>query len=84
MGVEIGLQRQGKDTERGCSIVGCRGRYLGAKREEATGELKKLHNEELSDLNCSPNGDQTKNEVDAACGTYEKDGGWIWGCGRET
>ena len=26
----------------------------GAKREEATGERRKLHNEELYDLNCSP------------------------------
>jgi len=30
-------------------------RILGPKREEVTGEWVKLHNEELSDLYCSPN-----------------------------
>ena len=30
-------------------------KICGAKREEATGEWRKLHNEELYDLNCSPN-----------------------------
>jgi hypothetical protein len=28
---------------------------FGAKRDEATGEWRKLHNEELSDLNSLPN-----------------------------
>jgi hypothetical protein len=28
---------------------------FGAKRDEVTGEWKKLHNEELHDLYCSPN-----------------------------
>jgi len=28
---------------------------FGAKRDEVTGEWRKLHNEELSDLYCSPN-----------------------------
>jgi len=28
---------------------------FGAKRDEVTGEWRKLHNEELYDLNCSPN-----------------------------
>jgi hypothetical protein len=28
---------------------------FGLKREEVTGEWKKLHNEELNDLYCSPN-----------------------------
>jgi hypothetical protein len=28
---------------------------LGSKREEVTGELRKIHNEELNVLNCSPN-----------------------------
>ena len=28
---------------------------FGSKREEVRGELRKLHNEELSDLYCSPN-----------------------------
>ena len=30
-------------------------RIFGPKRDEVTGELKKLHNEELSDRYCSPN-----------------------------
>jgi len=30
-------------------------RIFGTMREEVTGELKKLHNEELNDLYCSPN-----------------------------
>jgi hypothetical protein len=28
---------------------------FGPKRDEVTGEWRKLHNEELIDLNCSPN-----------------------------
>jgi len=28
---------------------------FGPKRDEATGEWRKLHNEELNDLYCSPN-----------------------------
>ena len=28
---------------------------MGAKRDEVTGEWRKLHNEELNDLYCSPN-----------------------------
>jgi hypothetical protein len=30
-------------------------RIFGPKRDEVTGEWKKLHNEELNDLYCSPN-----------------------------
>jgi len=30
-------------------------RILGPKRDEATGEWRKLHNEELNDLHCTPN-----------------------------
>jgi hypothetical protein len=30
-------------------------RIFGPKRDEITGEWKKLHNEELNDLYCSPN-----------------------------
>ena len=30
-------------------------KIFGPKRDEITGEWRKLHNEELNDLNCSPN-----------------------------
>jgi len=30
-------------------------RIFGHKRDEVAGERRKLHNEELNDLNCSPN-----------------------------
>jgi len=30
-------------------------RIFGHKRDEVTGEWRKLHNEELNDLYCSPN-----------------------------
>jgi len=30
-------------------------RIFGSKRDEVTGEWRKLHNEELNDLYCSPN-----------------------------
>ena len=30
-------------------------RIFGSKRDEVTGQLRKLHNEELNDLYCSPN-----------------------------
>jgi len=30
-------------------------RIFGPKRDEVTGEYRKLHNEELNDLYCSPN-----------------------------
>ena len=30
-------------------------RIFGANRDEVTGEWRKLHNEELTDLHCSPN-----------------------------
>jgi len=32
-----------------------RRRIFGPKRDEGTGECRKLHNEKLNDLYCSPN-----------------------------
>ena len=49
-------------------------RLFGAKRDEVTGEWRKLHNEELNDLYCSPNtvrGDKIeKYEIGGACSAY--------------
>ena len=38
-----------------CFKNGVLGRIFGPRRDEVTGEWKKLHNEELNDLYCSPN-----------------------------
>ena len=43
-------------------------RVFGPKKDEVTGEQKKLHNEELSDLYSLPN--IVQNEMRGACGTY--------------
>ena len=47
---------------------------FGPKRDEVTGELRKLHNEELNDLYCSPNIVRVikfeKNEMGGACSAY--------------
>ena len=49
-------------------------RVFGPKRNEVTGEWRKLHNEELSDLYSLPNvvrgGKIEKNEMGGACGAY--------------
>jgi hypothetical protein len=49
-------------------------RIFWPKRDEVTGEWRRLHNEELNDLYSSPNiirGDQIeKTEVGGACSTY--------------
>ena len=49
-------------------------RVFGPKRVEVTGEWRKLHNEELSDLYSLPNIVRVvkieKNEMDGACGAY--------------
>jgi len=49
-------------------------RLFGPRRDEVTGEWRRLHNEELNDLYSSPNicaGDNIeKNEMGWACGAY--------------
>jgi hypothetical protein len=54
-------------------------RMFGPKRDEVIGEWRRLHNEELYDLYCSPDiisGDQIKkNDMGGACsmhGTQER------------
>ena len=49
-------------------------RIFGPRRDEVTGEWKRLHNEELNDLYSSPNIVRViiieKNEMGWACGAY--------------
>jgi hypothetical protein len=48
-------------------------RIFGPRREEVTGEWRKLHNEDLNDLYFSPNIIRVikiENEMGRACGTY--------------
>jgi len=51
---------------------------FGPKRDEVTGEWRKLHNENLSDLYCSPHirysgYPMKKSKIGGACSTYEED-----------
>ena len=43
MGVKLGRPHSGRNVSLGCLRI-------GSKREEVTGEWRKLHNEELNDL----------------------------------
>jgi hypothetical protein len=49
-------------------------KVFGPKKDEVTGEWRKLHNEELSDLYSLPNimwvVKSEKNEMGGACGAY--------------
>jgi hypothetical protein len=62
-------------------------RIFGPKRDEVTGQCKRLHNEELYDLYCSPYITRViikKNEVDRTC-SMKAGGEWfIQGFGGET
>jgi hypothetical protein len=63
-------------------------RILGSKRDEVTGEWKKLHNEELNDLFYSPNIVRAikmdKNEMGGACSAYGGEERLIQGFGGKT
>ena len=62
-------------------------RVFGPKRDEVTGEWRKLHNEELSDLLLTEycaDGKIEKNEMGGACGTYGGRERGAQGSGGET
>jgi hypothetical protein len=63
-------------------------RIFWPKRDEVTGEWRKLHNEELNDLYSSPincSGDKIeKNEMGGACSAYGGGERCIHGFGGET
>jgi hypothetical protein len=62
-------------------------KVFGPKRDEVTGEWRKLHNEELNDLYSLPNivrgGKIKKNEIGRACGAYGGGERCAQGVGRE-
>ena len=63
-------------------------RIFGPKRDEVTGERRKLHNEELNDLYCSPNivrvMESRRMKFDGACSVYGGEEWCIQGFGGET
>jgi hypothetical protein len=63
-------------------------RIFGPNRDEVTGEWRKLHNEELNDLYCSPNNVRVMksrmNERGGACSAYGGGERCVQGFGEET
>ena len=60
-------------------------RICGPRRDEVTGEWRKLHNVELNDLYSSPNIDKIdKNEMGWACSAYGREERCIQGFGGGT
>jgi hypothetical protein len=62
-------------------------RIFGAKRDEVTEELRKVYNEELIDLYCSPNifwMIKSRGKMGRACGTYGGKERYIQCFGGET
>jgi hypothetical protein len=55
MGVNLGLSHSGKEQRLSVFENRVLRRIFGPKRDEATGEWRRLHNEELNDLQSSPN-----------------------------
>jgi len=63
MDVKIGRCNWGRNVVRGCLRIGCWGKYLGLGGK-GNREWRKIHNEELNNLYCSPN--------------IVRNGGWIF------
>ena len=63
-------------------------RIFDPKRDEVRGEWRKLHNEELNDLHCSPDIVRVikikKNEMGGACSAYGGGERCVQGFGGET
>jgi hypothetical protein len=57
-------------------------RIFGPKRDEVTGEWRKLHHEKLNDKYCSPK--IKKNEMGGTCGGYGGVERHVQGFGGET
>ena len=55
MGVKLGRSHWEGNFGWGCLRTGCWVEYSGLKRDEVIEEWRKLHNDELNDLYCSPN-----------------------------
>jgi len=52
-------------------------RIFGPRSDEVTGEWRRLHNEEINDLYCSPIIVRVKNEIGGLCSTCgERSGGY--------
>jgi hypothetical protein len=58
-------------------------RIFGPKRDEVTGEWRRLQNEDTNDLYSSPNIIRV-NEMGGACSTYGGEENCIQSCGRKT
>jgi len=59
-------------------------RIVGPKRDEGTRGWRKLHNEELYDLYCSPNIVRARKAMGGSCSTYGREVRCIQGFGGET
>jgi len=63
-------------------------RIFGPKRDEVTGQWRKLHNEDVNDLYSAPNIVRVvkieKNEIGRACSAYGEEERRIQGFGGET
>ena len=60
-------------------------RIFEPKRDEVTGEWRKLHNEKLNDLYTKYySGDQIKNDMGGACNMCQGEEKYIQGFGGET